>query len=264
MELTYNPLHILNLPGRPYKKHILSTRDNPILPNYIFVDCLSPRVKDSVCDDIVAYPILVDNKYSKEIPAMFYKREDGKVVKPKQDKRLKYATVVLPWESKYQGFPIPVGRYGPLMSLCDYYYDTESWELIIKCPGEPDREAMNAVNRVARIVGWGVRWQMRKFYDLSSMITVAERIDELCRRGETIYVSWTPFIHVVFGALEYLSERKKRYIGTCVKLAEVLDLGDKLRNQIKSAIDYMCSQGDEVACLAHNVIHATKYRYFFD
>ena len=241
-------------------KRVQTTRVNPVFPNMEFVDCFQSR--NRLCSEIVAFPILVSRRYSTNIPAMFYYTPSG-IRYP----RMGDATWLLPWDDKFYGFPILVGKYGPIFGMCDYRVNSEAGRTTIKieCLGEPDEKYKRLINSTARFVGgWRIQWRIRRVYDESVLPLVASRIKEICESGRKLIVYWGPYMLIPLSALAYLLEvDRKNYIGTCVTLNWLPSLDDRFRNMVKRALDYMCANGDAIACYASKVIHHTLYKYFF-
>jgi len=250
---------LFNAPVRKNNKTVQTTRPNPLLAvpkyRYIWVNCLSNP--HAICEELVAPPLAAGRQYCDEVFSLFCV-SGRKLTQPRRSK-----AIPTPWGESLRQPKILVGKYGLLATTCDHYVDSQG-NVVLKCIGEPDSQQLEALEWAARMLGVDVKLHTLRLYGLPTVFAVARTIDNMCEAGKTVTIYWTRAMHLPLAALEVLYQQGKDYIGRCAKLAVVLPLKDKFRNMVKDAIDYMCNQGDEVACLAHHVIHRGKYKLFIE
>jgi len=210
------------------------------------------------CKEITAVPIVVDIKYAPQYPALFYYNADGTIRYPSSRRAYR---LLSPWGVPRPGFFVPIAKYGLLASYCDYYIDEDRQVLVFDCLGHPDKAYKKLIDDSAKYYGLNVEWRLTKLYDYNILNRVLRSLEELIEMDKVV-LHWTSAMHLPFAAIYRLYQKGIDVIGTKVVLVRTLRYNDRTRNIIKVANDYMCSNGDQIACLAKPVFHRTLYRYF--
>jgi hypothetical protein len=229
------------------------------------VNCFKPisGVK-SICENAINYPPLITT--NKMVPSLIYYVR-GRIVPGEKSS----ASITLPWGTMVR-YVIPV-IWGFLRAVCDVYADVVDGVFVvtIDCPGVPApsfiRPVIRAVKRAQRD-GHEIRLNIirRKLYTLGTVNRIANYIyRESLKRVLRLPIFPYGLSHVVLAAIYRVMEMYG--VEPNVRLVPVgfrADLSDPERNRFKTAIDWACSEGDEVACMAHHIIHRDMFLRFFE
>jgi len=205
---------------------------------------------------------------SLRVPALFY--VSGKTVKPMILVR-SAVRVRLPWNVYVPGYAVPVARHGIIMGVCRPEIHVEERTVVLDCRGEPDESILRPVIRAAILAGWELKARTRRLYTFEEMEDLAWRIAEQYvnspdRFPHVIpYYSWSvpgSTVHYNIGAHMYASSILRVSPARIFKLKTDLPerLGDPTRNRLKTAVEYMCTRGDKVACHASKAVNLPVWR----
>ena len=207
------------------------------------LDCVKPEYRGPerrLCPELDCPPLI-----SSRSPALL--RPTPRGARYQRDTEFR---VMQPWgeETPYRVF---VARYGAIRTPCQLMRLGST--LILACPGEPERDKVSALVRVAKAMGYEFRVAVTRVYDVGTMKWLAERLPRLKR----VLLTARGVPQLIVAALRYAVEElgyerdELPAVYTCYDPSTT----SAERNIVKSYVDWMCGNGDEVACYASKYFH---------
>lgn len=221
------------------------------------VQCVSPRYTGTqrrVCLRCKAPPLIVGRLFAERVPSLLVATNMGAV--PAIDTTYAAETLT-PWDTRVQGYVVPVARYGFLRGICVPM--VADGVVTLLCNGVPDWDALSPVKRAAARIGARVEVTYRTLYTDETPYRLADYLAGRIEREGRVEVPLFPYglSHVAMAAVVILVEEYGYKPGSEVAVRPLYPYGvnDRERNVVKKANDYMCGKGDRVACIAAKGYH---------
>lgn len=228
---------------------VLST--SPLIVRYLsgmgrraeWLDCVKPEYRGPerrFCPELDCPPLI-----SAHSPALL--RPTPRGARYQRDTEYR---VIQPWgeETPWRVF---VARYGAIRVPCKLTRIGDT--LILTCPGEPERDKARALARVAEAMGYEFRVVAGRVYDTDTVRWLAGRLPVL----EKVLLTARGVPHLVVAALRYALEELGYERSELPAVYTDYDPGTSSteRNIVKNYVDWMCGNGDDVACYASKYFH---------
>ena len=220
----------------------------------VHVECVKPSYTSTeyrICGNIDLPPLISSYR-----PALFRPSRSGPTHQyTRQDSPRMYT----PWGLYPHGYRVYVS-WGPTLAYCDSMILGEG-VVGLSCPGKPMDWLMTPLRRVARRMGYRLAVAERRLYSMEAVDRSAEIVYRRLEKrgvGPLLHLHMVGMPHLAVAVARRLVEVYGVPLDEVARLLEIHydpDEGSGERNAVKIYVDYMCREGDTVACYASRMLH---------